>query len=66
MICGPCEFGRHQDCTGLLRAQLGFCACADREHQSGRTAEQQRIAAMNEVIFLTAVRNWFKRQEEAR
>jgi hypothetical protein len=32
MICGPCGLERHSECNGLLRASLGFCGCADRDH----------------------------------
>lgn len=71
MICGPCAFGKHQDCTGLLRASFGFCRChcADRQHvteqirQVDAVLEAQRRAEMNEAIYLTAVRNWFRRTD---
>jgi hypothetical protein len=32
LVCGPCAVQNCAACTGLLRTQLGFCACSDRGH----------------------------------
>jgi hypothetical protein len=56
-VCGPCAYGKHDECNGLLRANHGFCACADRNHED--VSRQQR--ELNEAIYLKAVRNWFEK-----
>jgi hypothetical protein len=32
VTCGLCAVGHHERCNGLLKAEFGFCRCADHGH----------------------------------
>lgn len=57
MCCGPCAFGQHHGCTGLLRTEYGFCACATRQHQPKPDADDPAVRARNEAIYIAHARN---------
>ncbi len=52
-VCGPCAVGWHDKCSGFLRADYGFCACADRGHDAAGEltleAQLEQLAAAVKV-----------------
>lgn len=55
LICGPCAIQQHHKCTGLLRTEFGFCACADRQHADKPAGDDLVVRKKNEAIILAHV-----------
>ncbi len=51
MVCGPCAMFWCHQCTGLLRTQFGFCACADRDHLPIDASDVDKAEASRVNLF---------------